>query len=109
MVRGGASWFVLVAGGFPVLRPPLRCSVVSCVVACANWVVCFVVSVFACRVGVVLVLGFVLLRYVSWRALRCGVLCCRVVFWCFGLDVGVWSQVPLFNVVCCCLSVGCVV
>ena len=92
-----------------MLCPPLRCSVVSCVVACAYWVVCFVVSVFACCVGVVLVLGFVLLRYVSWRALRYGVLCCQVVFWCVRVDVGVWSQVPLFDVVCCCLSVGGVV
>ena len=96
----GVSCFVLVPRGFPGLRPPLRCFVVLCVVVCVYWVVCFVVSVFACRVGVGLVLSFVMSCYVSWRILCRGVLCCRVVFWCVGSDVGVWRRAVLCVVAC---------
>ena len=79
-MRRGLLCFVLVPDGFPRLRPPVRCFVVLCVVACVYWVVCFGVSVSACHVGVGLVVGFVMSCYVLWRVLCRGVLCCRVVF-----------------------------
>ena len=104
-MRCGVSCFVLLPGEFPGLRPSLRCFVVLCVVACVYWVVCFVLSVFACRVGVGLVLGFVVSCYVSWRVLCRGMLFCRVVFWCVGLDVGVWRRALFYGVVRCYLSV----
>ena len=90
---------MLVPGGFPGLRPPLRCFVVLCVDVCVYWVVCFVVSVFSCRVGVGLVLGFAMSSHVSWRELCRGTLCCRVVFWCVGLDVRVWRRALFYGVV----------
>ena len=65
-MRRGVSCFVLVPGGFPGLRPSLRCFVLLCVVVRVYWVACFVVSGFACRVGVGLVLGFVVSFYVAW-------------------------------------------
>ena len=42
---------------------------------------------------------------VSWRVLCCGLLCCRVVFWCVGLDVGVWRRALSYGVVRCYLWV----
>ena len=42
---------------------------------------------------------------VSWRVLCRGVLCCCVVFWCVGLDVGVWRWALSYGVVRCYSSV----
>ena len=107
-MRRGVSCFVLVPGGLPRLRPFLRCFVVLCVVVCVYWVACFVVSGFACCVGVDLVLGFVVSSDVAWwRVLwrsvvaRCSVACYVVLFVGSGFVCCVQVGLVLGSLVSC--------